>query len=187
MFRNRDYLCPECGAKREVFREESDTSAVVCGCGARMRRLPAIPLAIVTDKRFVSFWGLDDGFGDYDTPRRRRALEIAKKAGVSTTGKTFVPEICAPGKPFDPQAWVPHEVARSYIRKRVRELGYVAHGRGIDYEPEPEEPKPYRVNPRLVEEEVEEINQREYEGRLDEKRKQDLREATAERLKGDIR
>lgn len=138
-----------------------------------------------TTNEFVAGWG--DGFGDRPNFQREQAQQAARAAGVNPTGKTYCPGLAAPGKPNDPAAWVPHDDAKGYVKRRCQELNYACEG-GVDVQQrEPEtDPHagPYRVADDLVDREVDRIVEVEHEGKIEPVKRAKLTEATQERLAG---
>jgi putative FmdB family regulatory protein len=188
------YRCQDCGNETEKLQPHAemlkDAGRLRCmKCEGRMRHVFGVP-GIVTDTTFSAgraASGLaDDGLGDDDF-KRRFAYAAARRAGVSPSGKSFCPGLCAPGKPYDPEAWVSHASARSDIKKRCRELNYAADGDVTVAQREPEtDPNegPYRVADKIVQKKVNEIVAKEHGGKVTKKKRADLVEATSERMSG---
>jgi len=182
------YRCQDCANELEKLQSHAemteDADRLRCAtCEGRMKRVFGVP-AIVTDTTFSA--GRDDGIGDDDF-KRRFAHAAARRAGVNPNGKTYYPGLCAPGKPYDPQAWVSHDSARGEISKRCKELNYAAEGDITVAQREPEtDPNegPYKVADKIVQREVNEIVAKEHGGDVTPKKRADLVEATSERMSG---
>jgi len=143
-----------------------------------------IGIGLQTDTAFNA--GRDDGFGDDDF-KRKIARQRAHAAGVSTSGKTYYPGLCAPRTPYDPKAWISHDNSRAEIKRRCEELNYAAEGGVTVKQREPETDPfegPYRVADKLVQREVNAVVEREHDGQITPEKRADLVEATAERLAG---
>lgn len=182
------YRCQDCNDELEKLQSHDemlvDAEQLRCAkCEGRMRHVFGVP-GIVTETTFVR--GMDDGLGDDDFKRRFARAE-ARKAGVNPNGKIRFPGLCAPGKPYDPKAWVSADNARAEVRKRCRELNYGCEGDVTVKQREPEtDPTegPYRVADKLVQKKVDQIVEKEHGGTLAPKKRADLVEATRERMAG---
>ena len=185
------YQCLDCGNRSERLETYAEMllhrETLRCNrCEGKLKYVFGVP-AIVTESTFIA--PLGDGFGDTPGARkhRRRALAKAKAAGVSTAGKVYFPQLCRPGVPCDPMAWIPAANARAEIRKRCEQMNYAAEG---DISVKQREPLvdpfegPYKVDDKIVEKEVDKIVAKEYGDKVSEKKRQELIEATSERLSG---
>ena len=183
------YRCVSCGVEEELLQThsqmEKECKKLRCKeCGARMRYVFSVP-NLFTETTFTI--GMDDGFGNNDF-KRRIAYKKAREAGVNPTGKIYCPGLCRRGMPYDPRAWVSASNARAEARKRCRELGYASEDLGVKHvEPENDpQDKPYRPAPSLVQKEVDLIVEREYDGKIDKKKRQQLVEEVTERGAGSL-
>ena len=93
----------------------------------------------------------DDGFQN-DTMGRRDAIAKARRAGVSTTGKTFVPGLCRRGVVYDPQAWVNDkaEVVKKAEKLGCNVVGSIQHTTPIRDEHIAATEAPYQVSRDVV-------------------------------------
>lgn len=182
------YTCEECGSRLEKLQTHAqmlvDKTQLRCSrCEGRMKHHFGVP-AIRTETTFMN--GVEDTFVG-DERHRGRAMAKARAAGVNPNGKTFFPQLCAPGVVDDPRAWVSDANAQGEIRKRCEDLNYAADG---DVTVKQREPATdpfegrYRVADHIVQERVDAIVEREHGGTVSKKKRADLVEATAERLSG---
>jgi putative FmdB family regulatory protein len=183
-----EYKCLDCGGRVEMRQSYDEMVAVRDSlrcqkCEGRMQFVFPAP-NLSTDTTFVRNWG--DGFADRESMQRNRTKAAAKAAGLNPVGHTYCPGLCAPGTPKDPKAWVPHDNARGYIKKRCEELNYSCEEFGIESRQPETDPLegPYTVAPDIVNREVERIVETEHEGHIAPEKLPDLVEATTERLSG---
>ena len=162
--------CPVCRQKMKLNTEK--------------RPFRGVPMIGSTDDSFMRGLGHDDGFlGDEMLGGMARAN--ARAHGVNPTGKKFFSQLCRNGMPLDPLAW---QDGRHNVAKRVRELGKGCEGAvnvpvPADNTPHPLD-KPYQVAPDIVAEDVQEINEEHYEGRMPTKDKTELTEKLTKRYTG---
>jgi hypothetical protein len=97
---------------------------------------------------------------------RQLAYAKARAAGVSPTGKTFVPGLCRRGVPHDPEAWVnsPSEVTQKAEKLGRNVVGAIKHNTPIRDEHIANLEIPYRVSRDVVAEDVAEVIEKEYGG-----------------------
>jgi len=187
------YTCPDCGFRLELLQSHAEMEKLrgqlrCQQCEAPMEFCFPTPY-LHTDTSFVANWGDGFGEGDAESLRRRRAYANAHRHGISPSGATYCPGLCAPGVPNDPKAWVPHDNAKAYIKKRCEELNYACEGAVTVKQREPDSDpfdRSYQVAPDIVKREVDRIVDRDHGGKIDGKKKAELTEATAERLKGNL-
>ena len=183
------YRCVECNDRLELSQTHAEMVEVrnqlrCQRCEGQMQFVFPSP-HLKTNTEFLAGWS--DGWDDRPDPKRTHAQRVARAAGVNPTGKTFCPGLGAPGVRNDPQAWVPHDDPKGYIKKRCEELNYACEGAVNVKQREPEtDPAdaPYCVAEDLVQEEVDRIVGVEHEGPGDAPKRADLVEATHERLAG---
>jgi len=80
----------------------------------------------------------------------------AEKAGISTVGKRYMPQLVRPGMAggIDPEAWVPEMEGAAYIKRVCRKRGWSSEGRVEVAGREcatPEKKTPYRPANDIVE------------------------------------
>jgi putative FmdB family regulatory protein len=184
-----DYKCQDCGDKIELMQTSDKMKEVrdqlrCQKCEGKMVWQYPVP-RLHTDTAFAAGW---DGFPDRESFHRDQCKKAAKAAGVSTVGKTYCPSLARKGVAHDPQAWVSHDDAKREIRKKCVEQNYECEDFGVSSrEPETDpSDRPYRVADDLVETAVDEIVEKNYEGHIEPKKRADLKEATAERLTGNM-
>lgn len=178
------YLCPRCGLRESQMHGAKERPKVLCTrCGWPMEWQFPCP-GIVTDDTFMAGRS-DDGFGN-DERARKIAYANARARGINPEGKVYFPSLARKGLGGgrDPDAWVPHQGARSHIRKVCERNGLVTD-RIKTNTPDPIEPeaKPYRVADDLVEREVNAIVARN-KNDVTPKERAELKEQTAVRLAG---
>jgi len=185
-----NYQCENC---KSVFEQRHPRADIPkhngvdrCAyCNGKLIWLFPCPAVIGTDTAYVADVGT--GLENVGPFRRKQILAAARKAGISPESATYCPSLCAPGKPLDPAAFVPHSNAKAHIRRRCEELNYACEGvvnvKQREPESDPHE-KPYRPAPDVVAQEVDLIVEREYGGSISAKKYADLTEAATEKLSG---
>lgn len=184
------YQCEEC---QSVFEQrhahveipKHDGVDLCMFCEGVLRYVFGVPAVVGTDTSYVADvkTGLE-GMADF---KRNQVLAAAKAAGIAPNAHTYCPSLCAPGKPLDPAAFVPHANAKAYIRERCEELNYACEGAVNVKQREPERDptdKPYRPAPDVVAQEVDAIVEQEHGGQVTEKQYAEMTEAAAEKLSG---
>lgn len=178
-----EYQCEDCGKRLELVQSvadmEREKNRLRCVCEGRLKKLVSVPAAI--RGTYSDFWrDRDDGFRGNDK-FRKRAYARARKAGVSTAGKTFIPQLCRDGVPFDPLAWVSDQ---SDVKARCAALNLSANG-NVKHKARPieQKPQPYRVAEHVVEQHVTQRIGRNY---VPAKERRDLKETVAKELAGDM-
>lgn len=156
-------------------------------CKGVLRYVFGVPAVVGTDTAYAADVGT--GLENVGPFRRKQILAAARRAGISPESAVYCPSLCAPGKPLDPAAFVPHNGAKSHIKRRCEELNYGCEGavnvRRREPESDPDD-KPYRPAPDVIEQEVESIVLREHGGTVTKKKYDDLTEAAAEKLSGTL-
>jgi hypothetical protein len=132
-----------------------------------------------TDTEFMSGSHEQDGLGQ-NTPRRKRAMALARRFGVSTAGR-YCPQLAR--YPGDPRAWI-H--GKEDVRRICREDGKGCEDLGVPLPEVDNTPKPYEVADDLVEREVSRIVTEEAGGDVTPKERADLKKETKTRLKGNM-
>lgn len=113
-----------------------------------------LPTAIHTNSTLIA--GMPDDF-DGNLRQRRQAEAKAHAAGVSTTGKRFVGQLCPKEEPFSPKAWVSESDYLGGCKALAIQQGKsLTAGSGrtvveapVDDTPDPSD-KPYRVSEHVV-------------------------------------
>ncbi len=151
-----DVECQHCGLMAEEYQSMNTPQPTKCtGCErvAAIRVILHAP-AIRTDCSFFK------GGSESSLPRndqlRRMYYAAAEKAGISTSGKRYMPELVRPGMAggIDPEAWVPEMEGASYIKRTLRKRGWSSEGR-VEVQPPQREivetKTPYRPANDIVE------------------------------------
>jgi len=106
-----EYRCKDCGFVHEITETiaqmESTRDSKHCSkCEGKLEKMFSRQVLFTETRYFADLRRrAGDGFDD-DEKSRKKAKEIARRAGVSTEGKTFFPHMCRPGEQFSPTAWV---------------------------------------------------------------------------------
>ena len=183
------YECFDCGHYEDRFMslrqwEQVGKQQHCSLCEGKMKqRVVPLPLH-KTNTGWMK--GCDDGFGP-DDRTRKIALAKAKAAGVSTSGKRFIPDLCPQGDFASPMGWVSD---LDEVKDRCKQLnldcqGAVTHKATVYDTPTAEE-KPYRVSPKIVEADVQKVNKEQHGGKMTEPQKDKLRSELTERYSGNI-
>lgn len=108
--------------------------------------------ALHTNTSFVA--NRSDEF-DGDARIRRVAMAKAEKAGVSTVGKRFCGQLCRPGVPLDPQAWLSESDLKGETKNRCVRENWNCEELGVTaVEIDAPDDGPYQVAENIVQEEV---------------------------------
>lgn len=146
------YVCWKC---HRSFRNEQDKVedlGLKCPqCAEYGREITLIQknesCGIQTDSTFMSGSHADDGFGTNDIARKY-AMAVAKRAGVSVSGKRYCPNLAR--KKGDPRAWVD---SKSHVKAVCASEGWGCEDLKIkqasDDTPDPLS-QPYKVSEKLV-------------------------------------
>ena len=182
MYPTYTYKCPDCGLATDVNHKPDVRVALDCpDCGTRMQWQFPTP-HLHTDTALH----LKDGFTD--NVLRQQAFRQARAAGIDPNGKIFMPGMSDKRGYRDPAAWVPHSDFRGHVKKVCNKRGYGSEGtvtvkrRELDEDPDP----PYRPDPKMVADDVEEINQEQHGGQLAPRKKRELHEKLTEQYTGTV-
>jgi putative FmdB family regulatory protein len=145
------YACEKCQHGFEVMKRMSEAArAEACpecrGPGVRLFGVAYIQ----TSNTFLAKDA--QGGSQFSDKTRQHMLDMARRAGVSTDGKAYMPEIAR--FPGDPEAWVQ---STDEIKSVIERRGWAAEG-DINVKAEAKAPKPdVPLAPDLVAEKVETI------------------------------
>jgi len=176
-----EYQCTACGAVAEMFRPiaQRNDPAFCAKCEGSMQKIFSTP-TLFTETAFFGRRGSDDGFG-HDNRSRIIARAKARRAGVSTEGKVFMPQLCRKGKPFDPQAWVGDvsDIKRAAAAANVNVKGSIVN---IKQPKMAVEMRPYRVADDIVDRKVQDAIADNYGGKVDDKTYRTLKESVRDAI-----
>jgi len=109
----------------------------------------------------------------------KRIQGVARKYGINPEAAHYVPALAR--FPGDPEAFVS---SKSEIKQLIERRGWKCEGVVEVDALKPSQPKPYEVADDIVEREVEEIVQREYGGKISQKKRRELFEQIKEKRSG---
>ena len=85
----------------------------------------------------------------------------------------------------DPDAWIPHSDFRSRTAQVCRQRGFACQGTvNVPSPAEESEPEPYRPDPASIREEVEQVNQEQYDGQMGPEAKRELQDELSTKYAG---
>lgn len=127
----------------------------------------------------------DDGFGA-DERHRKIAHAKAEAAGVSTTGKTYMSQLCPKGEPLSPKAWISD---KDDAKRICEDNGWGCEELGTTmpaYEGPGPDDEPYKIDEQIVKDEVDGLLIRDGAEGVSRKEYDDLTDTTRTRLQGTI-
>lgn len=129
---------------------------------------------IGTDSQFMAGTTRDDGFGT-DHRTRKKVHANARAAGINPVGKKWVPSLVPLGEQNSPKGLVD---GRGDVVKRCQEMGASCEGRINVKGHTPDGPSaaeaPYEVAQELIDEDVNEIVERDHGGKVSKKKRQQI-------------
>ena len=143
--------CPNCFQSfTEMLPAWSSTDPPCDACGARVRRRFPAP-RVKTGNEILHGLPHDDPF-DGNRAVQERRIAAAKAAGVNPHGKKWIGQLCRPGMPDDPTAWVSDA---GDVKRRCEDRGWGCEGAVNVEAPKVDVrlPKPY-VRESFVNEEI---------------------------------
>lgn len=185
-----EFSCVKCGKHDDRYIRLADYDKEIgkqkCDCGAHMNKVfTPVRLAGLDKGQFLA--GRVENDGCSDNAMRARLKRNRRKAGVPETGGFFVGGLCRKGISEDPYAVC---YSKAEVLEKARKLGRCVEGPGMDMEsPISEEhlakaEAPYRANPKqLIPDIIDKVN-REYGGKIERKKFNQLLEAAVDRASG---
>ena len=118
-----NYKCDQCGAVECHQHAPAERLSLKC-CGHLMAWQFPAP-ALRTNTTFLANRGtLDKQFGT-DTAGMKKTLAAAKRRGhTPNMNDVYMPTLCAPGRPGDPEAFIPADDPVGYVKRLCKKRNW---------------------------------------------------------------